>query len=115
MFLIGIVMICFMTGLFLTWFFVHKAGVNERLILIEKGVDLSNLPQRGKFKINFPWLKLGIVITCASLGLAIGIYIESFSEILKYYEGLFPLVSLFLFGGIGMIVAHYLDKPKEQK
>ena len=110
-----ILLIFFLTALFLTWFFTHKARVKERLLLIEKGIDLSNLPKNRNFKIIFPWLKIGIVITSISIGLLLGailVEVPFFSEIAG---GQLPLLFIFLFGGIGMILAYLIDKPQEQK
>jgi hypothetical protein len=113
--LFAIVIICFMAGLFLTWSFVHKAKVKERLLLIEKGVDVSNLPKNGKFKFIFPWLKLGIIITSASFGILLGLYLRELKILPSGIgEGL-PLIFPYFFGGFGMILAYFIDKPKEQK
>jgi len=100
---ISVLLIIFMTGVFLSWFFMHKAKSKERLLLIEKGVDLSQLHQERKFIINFPWLKVGIVVACMGLGMVVGGISHN------------PFIifgAIFLFGGLGMIAANYLDKPK---
>jgi hypothetical protein len=113
--LAAIVTICFLAGVFFSWYFVHSAKVKERLILIEKGVDISNLPQTGNFKFNFPWLKIGMIITGASLGFLSG-FVLYIAGIIPERDSEFVVLSLsILFGGIGMILAHYMDKPKEQK
>lgn len=105
----------FMAGLFFTWFFAHRARAKERLLLIEKGIDLSSLPKSGNFKIYFPWLKLGIVITSISTGCLLSFLLISFNGVSGDKAGGLVIILLFLFGGIGMILAHFLDKPKEQK
>jgi len=103
---LSIVFIFFMAGVFFTWFFIHKAKTKERLILIEKGIDLSQLPHERKFVDNFPWLKVGLVIAGMGLGLLILVPLEMVGM---------EIGGVFLFGGIGMVIANYLDKPKEQK
>lgn len=105
-FLFTIIFIAFITAAFLTWFFTHKSREKERILLIEKGVDYSQLPDSKIFKFNFPWLKLGTVVTSIAIGTGIGIIIMEFGV----NEGVVPLF-MFLFGGIGMIIAHYVDKP----
>jgi hypothetical protein len=95
--------IIFMTGVFLSWFFMHKAKSRERLLMIEKGVDLSQLHQQRKYIFNFPWLKVGIVVASMGFGMVVG----GFS-----HNPFIIFGAIFLFGGIGMIVANYLDKPK---
>ncbi|MEX0646912.1 MAG: DUF3149 domain-containing protein [Balneolaceae bacterium] len=101
-----IIFVTFVIVAFLTWFFIHKSREKERLLLIEKGTDYSQLPDRKVFNFNFPWLKLGTVVTSITIGTGIGVIIMENGG----HEGVVPLL-MFLFGGIGMITAHYVDKP----
>lgn len=103
---LSIVFIFFMAGVFFTWFFIHKAKTKERLILIEKGIDLPQLPKEKNFLNNFPWLKIGIVVAFMGLGILFGA---------GYQERGIATGWVFLFGGIGMVIANYLGKPKVQK
>lgn len=75
-------------------------------MLIEKGIDLSQLPLERKFVNIFPWLKTGIVVAFMGLGLLFGNADNNPGVMMG---------CVFLFGGIGMILANYLDKPKAQK
>src|ERR1035437_2875064 len=102
---IAILLMFFLIGIFLTWFFIHKAREKERLLLIEKGVDLSKLPISGKFRISFPWLKLGIIVTSTSFGLLLGVILSSIPFFEQITHGKLPLLFMFLFGGIGFILA----------
>lgn len=104
--MLSIVFICFMAGVFFTWFFIHKAKTKERLLLIEKGVDISQIPQERKLIINFPWLKIGIVAAFMGLGLAIGSVPSD--------KGMMVGFTL-IFGGVGMVLANFLDKSKATK
>lgn len=108
-----IITVAFIAAIFFTWFFIHKSREEERRLLIEKGVELSELPERGSFKFNFnfPWLKVGTVITSASIGLMIGVILIQ-QDLLD--NGGEPLLGILIFGGIGMIIAHYLDKPNDK-
>jgi len=105
----------FMACVFFTWFFIHNARTKERMLLIEKGIDYSNFPNSGNFsiKFRFPWLKIGIIITLISIGCLIGLIIEPFAP--SNIHGAIPILFMFLFGGIGMILAHFIDKPKEEQ
>ena len=105
---VAILIALFLCGLFLTFYFVHKSRMKERLLLIEKGVDISNLPLIGKLKIRIPWLKIGIIVISFPLGFLLG----GFMELYKHWSVDLPGVLAFLFTGIGMIIAHYIDKPK---
>ena len=110
--IMAILLIFFSTIVFLNWIFMYKGREKERLMLIEKGIDISNLPKQEGFKFSFPWLKIGIIITSVSIGVLIGVffnYVPFFAEIAS---GGLPVILAFLFGGIGMMLANYLDKPK---
>jgi|SRR6056297_3336239 len=101
---ITIIAIAFITAIFLTWFFIHKSKEEERHLLIEKGVDLSELPERGIIpNFNFPWLKIGCVLTIGSIGLLIGVILQGTLK-----GGGEPLLGMLIFGGIGMITAHFI-------
>lgn len=110
----AILFIFFLTGLFFTWFFIHKAKVKERMLLIEKGVDLNNLPKTTRFKFIFPWFKIGFLIASISFGCLLGVLLMDKPFFHSIREGL-PVILMFMFGGIGMILAYFLDKSKEQK
>lgn len=103
---LSIVFIFFMAGVFFTWFFSHKAKVNERMMLIERGMDLPvNQPIR-LFEGHFPWLRVGLVVIGIGTGILIGASSGGFN---------FTMGSIFLCGGIGMFLAGFLDRPKVQK
>ena len=112
--LAAILFLLFMAGLFFAWFFSHRARVKERIMLIEKGIELSNLPKSGQSRIRFPWFKIGIVITSIATGLMLAVFLMAIPFFDHLAVGL-PIPLMFLFGGIGMILAHFLDKPKEQQ
>ena len=103
---LSIVFIFFMAGVFLTWFFIHKAKTKERLLLIEKGIDLPQLSREKNFLNNFPWLKIGIVVAFMGIGIIFGAGNQERGIATGW---------VFLFGGIGMVIANFLGKPKVQK
>jgi len=111
----AVLLIFFLTGLFLTWFFIHRARTKERLLLIEKGIEPSNLPTTGNFKFKFPWLKIGVVVSSVSIGLLLGAFLTTLPFFERIAGGQLPLLLIFLFGGIGMVLASFIDKPKEQR
>lgn len=102
----AVIAVAFITALFLTWFFIHRSREQERRLLIENGATISELPDRKLFNFRFPWLKMGVVITSMSVGLITG---GVLGETLLDGINVAP-VGMFLFGGIGMIIAHYLDR-----
>ena len=103
---LSIVFIFFMAGVFFTWFFSHKAKVKERIMMIEKGMDLPVARQSRIFEANFPWLRIGIVVIGMGIGIILGV---------NYHDYGMAMGGIFLFGGIGMFLANFLDRPKVQK
>jgi len=104
-----IIFLAFLTAGFFAWYFSHKTREKERLMLIEKGIDLPQEDTGRRFSFRFPWLKIGLVVTGLSLGLFIGNMLQ---ELEMFRHGIEP-VMMFLFGGIGMIIAHFADRnPK---
>ncbi len=108
-----VITVAFIAAIFFTWFFIHKSKEEERRLLIEKGIEPSKLSERGTFNINFPWLKIGCVIVFATLGLIVGVILSE-ERIVRWSSGGEPLMSMLIFGGIGMIIAHYLDTPNDK-
>lgn len=100
-----IIFLAFLTAGFLAWYFSHKSREKERMLLIEKGLEVPEQKNGWNFSFRFPWLKLGILITAIAVGLIIGI---TLNEITDNRE--FPPIMMLLFGGIGMIIAHYVGK-----
>jgi hypothetical protein len=90
---------------FFVWFNIHRSKERERLLLLEKGVDFADLPGRSSFSFN--WLKIGCLVTSATIGLILGTTLEG------YFSDAAP-IGMFLFGGIGLIIAHYVDKHHEK-
>jgi hypothetical protein len=83
------------------------------MALIEKGTDPSkiySLPAGGK---GFPWLKIGIVVVGICVGLLLGVTLYMvFPDRVRDFGPFLLFVLGFLFGGIGMIIANYMEKPK---
>lgn len=100
--LVTIIFIALMILGFFVWFTIYKSKEKERLVLLEKGYDPAEIP-----KISFPWLKMGCVVTGIVFGLIIGIYFENLTEAA-------PVIGMFLFGWVGLIIAHYIDKSNDK-
>ena len=104
-----IIFLAFLVAIFLAWYFTHKSREKERMLLIEKGLEVPEDKGGWNFSFRFPWLKLGVLITAISVGLIIGIILNEITG-----ERQFPPVMMLLFGGIGMIIAHYVGKKDKE-
>ncbi len=103
----------FFAAITLSWIFYLKARNRERLALIEKGVDAPDAFRREKF----PWLKIGIVIISISLGvLLVVLAVILFPDAPVIRDAIFLLMIIMglLFGGIGMIIAHQVEKKNKE-
>lgn len=109
--------LAFFTAVILSWYFYIKARNKERLALIEKNVDASKIYAKPAEPFRFPWLKVGIIITGICLGITFIFYLAFTSTNKMLNDGLGALVILagFLFGGISMIIASFVDKPQKKE
>ncbi|WP_372933309.1 DUF6249 domain-containing protein [Mariniphaga sediminis] len=101
--LMTIVCLAFFAAIFLGWYFYIQARNKERMSLIESGKDVSEIYQKREIKFKFPWLKLGIIFTGFSLGWLVA---------LTYNSTLVIMGVIFLFTAVSIIVAYFVDKPK---
>lgn len=115
--MLALIWLGFFAAVFLAWFFYLKARNKERMALIDRDKDVSEIYAKREIRFRFPWLKLGIIITGVALG---GVLIFSLSTIPQVAEmimgtnGFLVFMTFMLFGGIGMIIAHYADKENQK-
>jgi hypothetical protein len=81
----------------------------ERMALIEKGADASLLVSKPSF--NYYALKIGLLCIGVAIGLIIG---ATLVETTTLHEEAAYFSMVFLFGGIGLVVSHFMEK-KERK
>ena len=108
----------FLAALLLAWYFYLKARNKERMALIEKGADVSEIYSKQEVTFRFPWLKIGIIITGISIGASLIVLLSIMmpdNNIINSGVGPLMIISGVLFGGIAMIIAHFTDKPRKKK
>jgi hypothetical protein len=103
----------FFASIFFGWYFYLQARNKERMALIERNVDLNEL-----FKVRerrIPWLKLGIVIMGVGFGFCIPIVFSRSIGIINFGAEMEIMLFGFMlfFGGLGAVIGHFIDKPKE--
>ena len=116
--MIALIWLGFFAAVFLGWYFYLKARNNERMLLIEKGKDVSEIYVKREFKFRFPWLKLGVILTGFSFGWLVAfIFVEIVKEELRldysFHDEPLILGIIFLFTAISILVAYFVDKPKK--
>ncbi len=108
----------FCTAVLLAWYFFIKARNKERMALIEKGADVSDIYSKQEITFRFPWLKFGIILSGISIGIALIIVLFMImpdNEIIQDGIILLLIISGVLFGGIAMIIAHLIDRPRKKE
>ena len=82
----------------------------ERMALIEKGADASLLVNKQNF--NFYALKLGLLFIGVAVGLILGatlVEMTTLNDEAAYFS------MIFLFGGIGLVLSHFLEKKERRE
>lgn len=105
----AILIITLIILIYLAWMVRYKAKAKERLLIIEKDFDMHKLLETKKS--SFTLLKTGIVVISSAIGAIVGILTFQITSI---NEGVIFFISVFLFAGIGMIIANKLDTSKKE-
>lgn len=100
----------FMVLAYLAWMVQYKAKAKERLLIIEKNYDANKLNEKKKSSFNLR--KTGIILLSSSIGALISFLIVM-NFALELNKGIIFFISVFMFAGIGMIIASKVDTPKE--
>jgi hypothetical protein len=113
--MLTIVWLGFFASIFFGWYYFLQARNKERMALIERDKDVSEIYAKREFRIRFPWLKLGMMITGVGVGLTVAALMmlnPIWEQMIHRTEGMVVGASILLFGGISMVIAHYIDKPR---
>jgi len=113
-FSLALIWLGFFASLFFGWYFYLQARNKERMALIEKNVDLHGIFKAREARFRFPWFKVGMIITGTGLGFWLGMIFSLLPFLRGLDEGAMMFGCVLLFGGLGMMIAHILDKPKAQ-
>ena len=91
-------------------FYLYFSSRNkERMALIEKGADATIFfgPKRERSEGSGKWiLKVGVL----SIGIALGVLVGAALESAGMNDDVAYPASIFLFGGIGLVVAYFLAR-----
>ena len=107
--LLTILLITLIIIIYFAWMVRYKATAKERLLIIEKDFDMNKLLISKKS--SFTLLKTGIILVSCAVGAVVGVLAFSISSITN---GVVFFISVFLFAGIGMIIANKFDATKKE-
>lgn len=105
-------------AIFFAYYYYMKARNQERMAMIEKGSDLSELYQaKPKRSFKFPWFKLIFTIMGIGIGGFSGMIFGSIIGRNNHYIDVEPLIFLVIlfFGAIGMLFGHFFDLRANKK
>lgn len=105
----GLLGITFCICIFLAWFFTHKAKHEERLMMIEKGINPDENQHTGG-GLKSALFKLGVVIIGLSIGLGvIAILVECHA---LGDSNATPMSILGICGGAALVIGNRLSSKK---
>lgn len=116
----GLAWLGFFAAIILSFYFYLRFRNKERMALIEKGIDVSEIFKTREFSFKFPWLRLGIL----AIGIGFGIFVAYLVIVLvppgfagnnQQFIGLILMFSLLIFGGFGIILGNFLEKSRNKK
>jgi len=79
----------------------------ERMLLIEKGIDAPSLTPKSNRSVFA--LKLGLLFIGVAVGLLLG---SVLAEVTTLNEESAYFSMIFLFGGIGLVISHFIEKKE---
>ncbi len=112
--------ISFFAAIILSYYFYLRFRNKERMALIEKGVDVSEIFRPREFTFKFPWLRLALLL----IGIGIGIlftylFIAFISPNLTgsrhQFDQMILIFSLLIFGGVSIIIGNYFEGKRNKK
>lgn len=103
-------LIIFCICIFLAWFFTHKARHEERLMMIEKGMN-PNEELNKESGLKSAMFIIGIVVIGLSIGLAIIAILVEFHA--SGESGIAPMSILGICGGVALVIANRLSSAKK--
>lgn len=105
----------FFASILLGWYFYLQARTKERMALIEKNVDLSEINKVRELGFRFSWLKLGMMLMGVGFGFCLSLYLMLKPELQNLNQGIQELMVLgcmLFFGGLALVISHFIEKPK---
>ncbi len=109
---ITLVWLAFFACIFFGWYFYLQARNKERMALIEKNANAAEIFKKREFNFKFPWLKLGMIVLGMGIGLFIPVVYDATGLETRVPEGMLVIGGMMIFGGLGLVIANFIEKPK---
>jgi len=112
---LALVWLGFFASIVLGLYFYFSARHKERMALIEKNADVSEIFKVREFRFHFPWLKLGMITLGVGFGLFAVVVIANQPEIQNLPQDFLQMMAvgtILFFGGLGLVIGYFIEKPK---
>lgn len=112
--------ISFFAAIILSYYFYLRYRNKERMALIEKGVDVSEIYKPREITFKFPWLRLALLLIGIGTGILFTyLFIAFISPNLTgprhQFDQMVIIFSLLIFGGVSIIIGNYLEGKRNKK
>lgn len=101
----------FFAAIFFAIYFSVKARNKERMMLIERGVDISEIYKKKNTGNGHGFFKFGVV----AIGIGVGLMVGWILSMLFYNPVVSYFIGILVFGGVGVLVANFLVEKLNQK
>jgi hypothetical protein len=112
----------FFSAIVISFYFYLHFRNSERMALINKGVDITEIFKTKEFTFKFPWLRLGILILGVGAGLLIAVILTNYLPMPKgdypssvYLRNIILMSSTLIFGGLGLILGNVFERLGKKK
>jgi hypothetical protein len=99
----------------ISWYLIRNIRIKEKSILFGKDVDINKLNTLIEKKVQFPWLRFGIVVTGIAIGTLLVTLLTHSQAANRFYNAPgFSIGIIVLFAGLSMILANFIGRSKSQ-
>lgn len=103
----------FFCAAFLAYYYFLRFRNTERMSLIEKGVDVSEIFKK-RDRVLIPWYMIGFLLLGIGFGTIVAIIGYNLCEdIINSYEQIMVIGCMLIFGALGIILGHHLEQKKK--
>ena len=116
-FSLALIWLGFFASIVLGLYFYFSARHKERMALIEKNADVSEIFKPREIRFRFPWLKIGMMIAGVGFGVCLIPFLSSQIPAIYNLRGMgkdiMTMGSMLFFGGLGLVIAYFIEKRKD--
>ncbi|ANQ49092.2 hypothetical protein KMW28_07595 [Flammeovirga yaeyamensis] len=106
--------LAFFAAVTFSYFYYMKFRNQERMSLIERGVDVSEIYKKPEGKKNFPWITLAFFIMFVGIGIALSIFVSIANDLHKQIGVPLGFAICLISGSIGLLIGRKKEKKEDQ-